>query len=123
MLGVQSNDCVLKGSESGIVPESIYSEYADDTDLVDLIDEFVAGLKTDIEAMRSVMKDDDYGGLCRLAHQMKGAGGSYGYPMLTEASKALEEAAQGKDVEAVTIARKEFEMLCQAAGRGRSNTA
>ncbi len=104
------------------VLEAICSEYADDTDLTELIDEFVAGLEDDIASMRKVLESGDYDGLCRLTHQMKGAGGSYGYPMLTEASKTLEEAAQGKDVEVVTIALKEFEMLCQAVGRGRSKS-
>ncbi len=60
------------------------AEYAGDADLVELIDEFVAGLED--EAMCKVL--NDYDGLHRLAHQMKGAGGSsYEYQMLTEAGK------------------------------------
>ncbi len=99
--------------------KAINSEYADDADLVDLIDEFVAGLGADIESMREALESGDYDGLCRLAHQMKGAGGSYGYPMLTEAAKAIEDAAKAKDVEASTTALDELESLCQAVGRGR----
>jgi len=101
------------------VPEAIYSELADDADLVELIDEFVAGLKDDIKAMHKVLDGCDYDGLRSLAHQMKGAGGSYGYPILTETAKILEEAAQAKDVEAGTTALEEFEALYQAVDRGR----
>ncbi len=50
---------------------------------------------------------------------MKGAGGSYGYPMLTEAAKVLEETAKAKNVEASTTALDNFEAFCQAADRGR----
>ena len=101
------------------VPETIYSEYTDETDLVELIDAFVAGLEDDVKAMRKVLGDYDYDGLRRLAHQMKGAGGSYGYQMLTEAAKVLEETAKAKNAEVGTTALDELEALCQAADRGR----
>ncbi|MCP3687769.1 MAG: response regulator, partial [Gammaproteobacteria bacterium] len=78
-------------------PDTIYSEYADEADLVELIDAFVAGLEDDVKAMRKVLNNFDYDGLRRLAHQMKGAGGSYGYQVLTEAAKVLEEKAKAKD--------------------------
>jgi HPt (histidine-containing phosphotransfer) domain-containing protein len=101
------------------VPEAICSEYADDADLVELIDEFAAGLEEEVKTMRKVLEGGDYDGLRRLAHQMKGAGGSYGYPMLTETAKILENAAKSRDVEAGTTALDEFEVLCQAVDRGR----
>ncbi|MCP4252243.1 MAG: response regulator [Candidatus Scalindua sp.] len=99
--------------------ETICSEYADDTDLIELIDEFVTGLKEDVESMRKVQEDGDYDGLRRLAHQMKGAGGSYGYQILTEAASALEETAKAKNAEDSTTILDEIETLCQAADRGR----
>ncbi|MCP4312896.1 MAG: response regulator, partial [Bacteroidetes bacterium] len=121
-------DCGLKGKDpkSTIqIPklvdeqEPIYSEYAEDEDLVDLIDEFVTELEVDIASMRNKMESGDLEDLRRLAHQMKGAGGSYGYPMLTVAAKVLEEAAKAKDVEACTAALDELEALCQAVIGGR----
>jgi CheY-like chemotaxis protein/HPt (histidine-containing phosphotransfer) domain-containing protein len=101
------------------VPETICSEYADDTDLVELIDEFVVGLEADVESMRKALENGDHDGLRRLAHQMKGAGGSYGYPMLTEAAKEIEEAAKAKDNDACMLAMDKFAILCQAVDRGR----
>ncbi len=99
--------------------EAICSEYANDEDLVVLIDEFAAGLGEDIASMRTVLEGGDYDGLRRLAHQMKGAGGSYGYPMLTETAKVLEEAAKEEDVKTGTTALDELEALCQAVNLGR----
>ncbi|GAX61102.1 signal transduction histidine kinase-like protein [Candidatus Scalindua japonica] len=109
---------VSKDRQQG-TPEEICSEYSDDEDLVELIDEFVAGLKEDIASMRKVLESEDYNGLCRLAHQMKGAGGSYGYPILTEAAKTLEKAAKARDLEAATTALNKFEVLYQAVDRSR----
>ncbi len=133
--GIGISDCILKGKDpnsdisvrsgtGGRIPklegvlETICSEYVDD-DLVDLIDDFVTELDVDIASMRNKMESGDHEGLGRLAHQMKGAGGSYGYPMLTVAAKVLEEAAKARDVEACTTALDEFEALCQAVIRGR----
>ena len=101
------------------VPEVIYSEYADNPDLVELIDEFAAGLKADAESMRKVLENGDHDDLCRLAHQMKGAGGSYGYPMLTEVAKTIEEAAKAKDNDACMLTLDKFVILCQTVVRGR----
>ena len=101
------------------VPEAIYSEYADDADLVELIDEFAAGLEADVESMRKALENGDHDGLRRLAHQMKGAGGSYGYPMLTEAAKTIEEAAKAEDAKAGTLALDRLEVFCHAVVRGR----
>ncbi len=121
-------DCGLKGKDpkpsiqiprSEGIPDAIYSEYADDEDLVDIIDEFVVELKTDIEAMRKEMEVGNYDGLRRLAHQMKGAGGSYGYPMLTEEGRLLEDAAKASDVDASLRALDELEGLCHAVVLGR----
>ncbi len=101
------------------MPETIYSEYADDTDLAELIDEFVAGLKEDIVSMRKALECGDHDGLRRLAHQMKGAGGSYGYSMLTEAGKEIEKAAKEKDYKTGIIALDKLEAYCHAVVRGR----
>ncbi|MGR3302663.1 MAG: response regulator, partial [Candidatus Scalindua sp.] len=105
--------------QEGIIPEIIYSEYADDADLVELIDEFAAGLEADVESMREALENGDHDGLRRLAHQMKGAGGSYGYPMLTEAAKTIEKAAKAKDNDACMLAMDKFAILCHAVARGR----
>ena len=50
---------------------------------------------------------------------MKGAGGSYGYPKLTEVAKALEDAAKAEDTEAGMLALGEFAELSRAAAQGR----
>ena len=45
-------------------------------------------------------------------------GGSYGYPMLTEAAKVLEEAAKVKDINAGKSALDKLEVIKQAVCQG-----
>ena len=60
------------------------------------------------------MANADFEALQRLAHQLKGAGGSYGYPALTDPAKALEETAKARDHEAAGLAFTPLAKLCQA---------
>ena len=56
--------------------------------------------------------------LRRLAHQLKGAGGSYGYPSLTEACKALENGAKIEDAIAAGAALERVATLIHAIENG-----
>ncbi len=99
--------------------EVIVSEYAEDPDLADILDTFVSGLPQQVSAMRSALANLDTERLRGLAHQLKGAGGSYGYPALTEMARTLEVAAQDADVEAANVALAELAKACAAAAKGR----
>lgn len=101
----------------------IHSEFADDPDLADIIDDFVAGLPETVSAMREALANNHHEGLQRLAHQLKGAGGSYGYPQLTDAAKVLEDAAKAKDAEAARLALNDLSELCKAVEAGHQTHA
>jgi len=104
-------------------PERIVSTFADDPDLTDIIETFVAGLPGQVKAMAQALAYGDHQGLAGLAHQLKGSGGSYGYPALTDAARVLEQAAKTQDVEAAHLALNELEKLVQAIAAGRSTNA
>ncbi|GJQ58496.1 MAG: hypothetical protein SCALA701_12970 [Candidatus Scalindua sp.] len=101
------------------VADTIPSEYGDDPDLVELIDEFVLGFGDDLRTMKETLENGDLSALRRLAHQIKGAGGSYGYPMISEAGKMLEDAAKEQNSGNCTLAMNRLTALYQAAVRGR----
>jgi response regulator RpfG family c-di-GMP phosphodiesterase len=100
------------------VSEAIQSQYADDPELADIIGEFVEGLPKTISAMREALANNHHEGLQRLAHQLKGAGGGYGYPQLTDAAKVLEDAAKAKDAEAARLTLNKLSELCKAVEAG-----
>jgi len=105
--------------EPGAANGVLLSELADADDLAEIINGFVAGLDGHVRQMHDALNNGDHDRLRRLAHQMKGAGGSYGYPQLTQAARLLEDAAKAGDVEAATLALAEFAEMSAAALRGR----
>ncbi|MFQ5698106.1 MAG: Hpt domain-containing protein [Myxococcota bacterium] len=72
--------------------DSIHSEYESDPDMMDLVQEFAAELPERIRMMEELLSRGDWEELQRLAHQLKGAGGGYGFPQITEVSARLEQA-------------------------------
>ena len=91
-----------------------------DPDMADVIEEFVARLPGTMTAMAESLERSGHEDLRRLAHQLKGAGGGYGYPLLTEQARKLEDATKAADVEAERLALNELMALTRSviAGRG-----
>ncbi len=80
----------------------------DDPSFADLVEEFVNGLDDRVSAMRKAIEDNELARLKTLAHQLKGAGGGHGYPVLTQASAALEERAAHRSLEECKTALEEL---------------
>ncbi|QYK48799.1 MAG: Hpt domain-containing protein [Phycisphaeraceae bacterium] len=66
------------------------SDLADDPDMVELLDFFVAELGERIASLQSHLDAQRLGDLRTLAHQLKGAAGGYGYPDLSRIAGTLE---------------------------------
>jgi len=95
------------------------SEFAGDPDLADVIGLFVGGLAGHVESMRAALAARRFDELQREAHQLKGAGGSYGYPDLTDAARVLEMTAKNRDAASGHVALDRLAALCRAVVRGR----
>ena len=72
----------------------IYSTLADDPDMAELVEMFIDELPQRMAAADELAGRSDWDSLGRLAHQLKGAAGSYGFPVLTEAAAMLERACR-----------------------------
>src|SRR5207247_1143453 len=79
------------GIEGG---ERIVSTFHDDIAFMPLVREYADGLAPRLHEIRAAHGEGDLVRLASLAHQTKGAGGMYGFPKLSEAAAALEEALQ-----------------------------
>jgi HPt (histidine-containing phosphotransfer) domain-containing protein len=76
------------------IPERIGSELVrDDPDFADLVVQFVAGLDERLAVMERALRQADFETLRAAAHQLKGSGGGYGYPIITEHASRLEQYA------------------------------
>lgn len=91
--------------------EPIRSIYADDPDMQELVEEFVSELPERARRLEEILDEADLVELQRLAHQLKGAGGGYGFPQITEAAAALEMGLKGGCN--VTIAKDRTRDLCE----------
>lgn len=88
----------------------IYSSLANDEMMCELVEEFVGDMPLRIEALRQALVADDIDTVQRLAHQLKGAFGSYGFEQMTEPARRLEKsAAESRDQ--IDVIRQDVDAL------------
>jgi HPt (histidine-containing phosphotransfer) domain-containing protein len=68
-----------------------------DPDLLDIIPAFLQNRKEDICSILEALEIEDYETIRILGHSMKGSGGGYGFHVITDIGRSLEEAAKKKD--------------------------
>ncbi len=96
---------------------ALRSTLTGDDGLMQLIAEFVATLPDRAAALERTMADGDVGTVARLAHQLKGTGGGYGFAPISEAAARLERSARdGADADAIRSGVAEVTALCRRAG-------
>ncbi len=96
--------------------QTILTSYANDPQLAELVRDFVASLDQKVAAFRSLLTRGATAELERLAHQMKGVGGMYGFPCLTETASLIEQAVrEGQDGGLLAELIEEFAALCDRA--------
>lgn len=97
----------------------LYSSLGDDPDLGELVGLFVVEMPDRIAALERAFEAADWGLVARLAHQMKGAAGSYGFEQITPYALRLELAARRRDDHfELSIARDQFIGICQRIRSG-----
>ncbi|MCG3121756.1 MAG: hypothetical protein GIKADHBN_00127 [Phycisphaerales bacterium] len=78
-------------SEQSRSSEPIFSDFADDPDMQELVELFAQEMPAKIEKVRSAFEAGRFDDLRRLAHQLKGAAGGYGFGVVGDAAGRLEE--------------------------------
>ncbi|MFA6133483.1 MAG: PAS domain S-box protein [Phycisphaerae bacterium] len=103
--------------------QGIRSDFCNDPEMTEVIGVFVARLPEVLADMSESLAHNGHEELRRLAHQLKGAGGSYGYACLTDAARELESYARGEDAEAARLALKRLASLCERVQAGHAMDA
>ena len=89
--------------------EAIVSELpTDDPDLRDIVDEFVDCLHAKLPAMQEAHARGDLAELARLAHWLKGSGGSAGFSALTAPARQVEKLARDEQCDEIDAALAEL---------------
>jgi len=68
----------------------IHSTFADDPDMLELVEMFVAAIDARVQSLRIVFATGDAETLRNLAHQLKGAAGGYGFDPVSQAAARVE---------------------------------
>lgn len=98
--------------------EPLRSQYADRPVIARLLGEFVGRLDGRVQAMETALAASQTEELRRLAHQLKGAAGSYGYPSLSAAARTLEDEARQGRLGPAGVALRCVVSLCRAVEMG-----
>ena len=94
----------------------LISDFANDAEMLELLDLFVGEMSGRIHDIDAAIAADDLTELARLAHQLKGAGGGYGFPTITESAATLEQLAKSADDrDALLRGVEELTALCRRA--------
>lgn len=74
--------------------DPLISEFADDPEMTEILREFMPSLAESCARLLSALDEGDAETTRRIGHQLKGAGGGYGFPTISAAGAELEEAAR-----------------------------
>jgi len=91
--------------------DPIRSIYEDDPDMKEIVREFAADAPRRAESLEEHLQSGDLAALQTLAHQLKGAGGGYGFDAVTERARELETALKER-ADAGTV-KERCGVLCE----------
>lgn len=77
--------------------DRVRSAFADDPDFHELLEEFAAAMPQRLTGLLEAHRTAAYDLLRTRAHQLKGAGGGFGFPRLSELAGDLEKACMSQD--------------------------
>lgn len=79
----------------------VYSEFQNDEDFRELLEEFAVAIPDRLKSVEMLLAAADWQELSRVAHQIKGAGGGFGFPELSEKASSLEQACKEAVIERI----------------------
>ncbi len=94
---------------SGLIGSNLLD---DDPSFEEIVVEFVDALANRVQDMEDVLRAADFEKLQTLAHQLKGCGAGYGYPVVTERAARLELCAKERIAHDCTTALNELMDIC-----------
>ncbi len=92
-------------------PDLVSNLPTDDQDFREIVEEFIATFHERLGQMHQARDASDFESLARLAHWLKGSGGTAGFPVLTESAKRLEKSAKANQAAAAASVLEELERL------------
>jgi HPt (histidine-containing phosphotransfer) domain-containing protein len=93
---------IMKLTEAESSHQTLKSSLADDPDMTGVINEFIAILPERVTEMHELLDSENLTELCRVVHQLKGAGGGFGFNDITLiAAEAEQSLRKGEWMESI----------------------
>src|SRR5256885_1151988 len=78
-------------------PRPLRSTFADDVEMREALADFIKELPEKVRRMESLLAQQDLEQLRRMVHQLKGAGGGYGFGSITQRAAAAEQRIKAQE--------------------------
>lgn len=72
-----------------------------DSSLREIVPGYLANRRSDVAALQAALERGDFPAIRMTAHKIKGTGGGYGFPVLTDLGAAIENAALASDAASI----------------------
>ena len=109
----------MSASDPASTPDKLVSDLLlADPDMHDIVREFVDGLAKRVADLRQAYERLEWDRLTTLAHQLKGTGGSYGYPDVSALAATMERAFRTHSADRFATWIKQLDQLTAAARAG-----
>ncbi|MEZ6244301.1 MAG: Hpt domain-containing protein [Phycisphaerales bacterium] len=97
--------------------DAICSQYANDPDMVEIVELFVRELPKRLCSLREAFEQDNHDSLRTLSHQLKGSAPGYGFPSIGRLAGRLEATLREPDAsqDAVRGQLEDLIALCERA--------
>ncbi|WP_455207775.1 response regulator [Kaarinaea lacus] len=88
-------------------------EFANDPEFQKLVQQFVDGLPGQVNAITDAVEKQDWGNVELLSHNLKGVGGNYGYPEISDIAQQINSHAKNRRYEAIDALLSELRVACR----------
>jgi HPt (histidine-containing phosphotransfer) domain-containing protein len=82
---------MLKDQQKIQIMTPIFSDFLDEPGMPKIINMFLDEIPKRIAALEFFFNEDNKDEFCKMIHQLKGAGGGYGFPMITRMASGIEK--------------------------------
>ncbi len=98
-------------------PSPLRSQYADDPEMRELVELFISELPERMESLRAAWTDGRLDALQRMAHQLRGSSGGYGFPSIGEAASRVEDALRNFNDSRIQSLQRDLDALASLCDR------
>ena len=82
---------MLNDQQGSQIMAPIFSDFLDEPGMPKIINMFLDEIPKSIAALEILFSEDKKDEFCKMIHQLKGAGGGYGFPMITRMALGIEK--------------------------------